>query len=155
MQLLVANVSTPQWKQNYVFFNLPSKTQLGIVLWSHLCVIAASQSLYLDKKWRKKGSFSMNLLSKISAKAKNNLCSYQGIHPWPPAWKVSNKTSGPSGLTYETGFELSEKLKFTSKSWKPCAQYKNLGHFTSNFHFSLKFPNVPTPQISYCVTKYI
>ena len=40
-----------------VFFNALSKTQFGIVLWSHLCVVVASQSLYLDKKWRKKVNF--------------------------------------------------------------------------------------------------
>ena len=68
-------------KINYIFFNLPSKIQLSIVLWSHLCVVVASQSLYLDKKWRKKGSFPINLLSKISAKAKNNLCSYRELNP--------------------------------------------------------------------------
>ena len=66
------------------FFNVPSKTQLGIVLWSHLCVVVASQSLYLDKKWRKKGSFSMNLLSKISTKAKNDMGSFRELNPSLP-----------------------------------------------------------------------
>ena len=136
------------------FFNVPSKTQLGIVLWSHLCVVVASQSLYLDKKWRKKGSFSMNLLSKISAKAKNNLCSPGELIPGLARERSVTKPVDHQ-VEHITYFELSKKLKLTSKSWKPCAQYKNLGHFTSNFHFSLNFPNEPTPQISYCVTKYI
>ena len=72
------------------FFNVPSKTQLGIVLWSYLCVVVASRSLYLHRKWRKKDLFSMTLLSKISAKGKNELRSLGELIPGlPREWSAT------------------------------------------------------------------
>ena len=97
------------------FLNVQEKTLLGIVLWSYLCVVVASQSLYLDKKWRKKDLFSMTLLSKISAKGKNNLYSLGELNfglqsERPTTWPLEHQ------IIFKISYDLSNNMKLTSKS---------------------------------------
>ena len=110
---------------------------MDIVLWSYLCVVVASQSLYLDKKWRKKGSFSMNLLSKISAKAKNNLCSYRELNPGLPRERLTIKPVDQRSYMYNI-YWIEQQIKIDFKIMKTLCTVQEFGTFYIQFPFFFK-----------------
>ena len=91
------------------------------------------------QEMEKKGLFSMTLLSKISAKSWNNLCSSRELYPSLQREMPATKPVDHQVFSVKNKVEFNNKLELNSKSWKPCAQYKNLGHFTSNFQFPFFF----------------
>ena len=132
------------------FFNVPSKTQLGIVLWSYLCVVVASRSLYLDRKWRKKDLFSMTLLSKISAKGKNDLCSLGELIPsLPREWSA---TKPVDHQVFHLGLVWIEKdFKIDFKIMKTLCTVQEFGTFWFQFPFFFKISqSANTEKILLC-----
>ena len=116
------------------FFNVLSKTHLGIVLWSYLCVVVASRSLYLDRKWRKKDLFSMTLLSKISAKGKNDLRPLGELIPGlPREWSATKPVDHQVFLRKKVWIEKHIKIDF--KIMKTLCTVQEFGTFCFQFPF--------------------
>ena len=140
------------------FCNLLSKTQLGIVLWSYLCSssISSISSITVFVPWwemMKKGLFSTPLLSKISSKGENNTCQLKELNPSLLCERLASKP-----INHQVTIKKMALNSRTILTW--VQNHENLwteqefGTFYLQFPLK-KFPNVPTSQIFYCVTKCI